>query len=69
MTDSRANFLFAKHPNLDGKTLYTELRARGVLVRHFEKPRISDYNRITVGSREQMDILIDTIRTILEERI
>ena len=69
MTDSRANFLFAKHPKIDGKTLYTELRARGVLVRHFEKPRISDYNRITVGSREQMDILINTIRTILEERI
>ena len=68
MTDSRANFLFAKHPKIDGKILYTELRTRGVLVRHFEKPRISDYNRITVGSREQMDILINTIRTILEER-
>ena len=67
MTDSKANFLFAKHPVIDGKTLYTELRARGILVRHFEKPRISDYNRITVGSREQMEILIQTIRTILEE--
>lgn len=69
MTDSRANFLFAKHPSIDGKTIYTELRARGILVRHFEKPRISDYNRITVGSREQIEILIQTIRTILEERI
>ncbi len=68
MTDSKANFLFAKHPAIDGATLYGELRARGILVRHFEKPRISDYNRITVGSHEQMETLIYTIRTILEER-
>ena len=68
MTDSRANFLFAKHPRISGKELYTALRARGVLVRHFEKPRISPYNRITVGSREQMEILIQTIQAILEER-
>lgn len=66
MTDSRANFLFAKHPRIDGKTIYSELRARGILVRHFDKPLISDYNRITVGSREQMEILIQTLRTILE---
>lgn len=69
MTDSRANFLFAKHPAISGLTLYNELRARGILVRHFEKPRISEYNRITVGSREQMETLIQTIRTILEEKI
>ena len=69
MTDSRANFLFAKHPRIDGGTIYTELRARGVLVRHFDKPRISPYNRITVGSREQMECLIQAIRNILEERL
>ena len=69
MTDSRANFLFVKHPKIGGSELYRALRERGVLVRHFEKPRIKDYNRITVGSREQMEILMQTIRTILEERI
>jgi histidinol-phosphate aminotransferase len=68
MTDSKANFLFAMHPAITGAELYTALRARGVLVRHFEKPRISPYNRITVGSREQMEILIQTIQAILEER-
>ena len=68
MTDSRANFLFAKHARIGGAELYTALRENGILVRHFEKPRIADYNRITVGSREQMEILIQTIRTILEER-
>ncbi len=69
MTDSRANFLFAKHPAVDGKIVYQELRARGVLVRHFDKPRISPYNRITVGSREQMECLIQAIRNILEEHL
>ena len=69
MTDSRANFLFAKHPRISGGALYLALRERGVLVRHFEKPRICEYNRITVGSREQMEILIQNIRTILEERL
>ena len=68
MTDSKANFLFAKHPDISGAELYSALRERGVLVRHFEKPRIAPYNRITVGSREQMEILIQSIQAILEER-
>ena len=67
MTDSKANFLFAKHPSLDGKTLYQKLKARGVLVRHFDKARISDYVRITVGALEEMKILISKIGEILEE--
>ena len=65
---SKANFIFAKHPLLDGGVLYTKLKERGILVRHFEKPRIREYNRITVGSEEQMTILIQTIQSILEER-
>ena len=69
MTPSKTNFLFAKHPALDGKTLYLELKKRGILVRHFDAPRISAYNRITVGTKEQMQTLIDTIRTILEEQL
>ena len=68
MTDSKANFLFAKHAGISGAELYAALRERGILVRHFEKPRISAYNRITVGSKEQMNILIQTIQSILEER-
>ncbi|MBE6690861.1 MAG: histidinol-phosphate transaminase [Ruminococcaceae bacterium] len=67
MTDSKANFIFAKHPVLDGGELYAKLKERGILVRHFEKPRIREYNRITVGTREQMQALVDAVRQILEE--
>ena len=67
LTDSKANFLFAKHERLDGGDLYKKLRERGILIRHFTKARISDYNRITVGSRDEMDALISAISDILEE--
>ncbi len=68
LTDSKANFLFAKCAQIGGGELYRELKARGVLVRHFDKPRIRDYVRITVGTREQMEILVGTIESILKER-
>lgn len=55
---SRANFIFAKHDTLSGKRVYEELRARGVLVRHFQKPRIADFCRITIGSAEENDGLL-----------
>ena len=66
-TASRSNFLFVRHPALGGEALYKELKARGVLVRHFSKPRIEDYVRITVGSREQMTILLRETEAILKE--
>ena len=67
MTDSKANFLFVKHETIDGGELYTKLRERGILVRHWQKSIISDYNRITVGSLEEMQALIDAVKDILEE--
>lgn len=67
MTDSRANFLFAKHEKIGGGELYLKLREKGILVRHWDKPIISDYNRITVGSLDEMQALIDAIKDILEE--
>ncbi len=66
-TDSKTNFIFAKHESAKGEMLYKELKARGVLVRHFKKERISDYIRITVGSKEQMKIFLSTLEAILEE--
>lgn len=67
MTDSKANFIFAKHGKIGGGELYSKLRERGILVRHFTKPRIAQYNRITVGSRAQMEEFVGAIKTILEE--
>ncbi len=64
---SKANFVFAKSKEIDGKTLYLKLKEKGVLVRHFDKPVISDYNRITIGTLEQMKILIEKINEVLEE--
>lgn len=51
---SSANFVFARHPAHDGATLAAELRARAVLVRHFNAPRIADFLRITVGSEAEI---------------
>ncbi len=65
--NSSANFLFAKSDRIDGAQLYLELKNRGVLVRHFTLERLKAYNRITIGSREQMETLLSTIDTILEE--
>ena len=65
--DSKANFIFAKTDRIDGKKLYLELKEKGVLVRHFDAPRISDFNRITIGSADEMQTLIDKIKEILEE--
>jgi histidinol-phosphate aminotransferase len=68
MTDSKANFLFARHPDFPGKTLYLQLKERGILVRHFDKPRISDYLRITIGTPDQMEKLTETLRDILGKK-
>jgi histidinol-phosphate aminotransferase len=66
-TDSKTNFIFATTPKKDGKEIYLKLKERGILVRHFDKDPIRQYNRITVGTREQMDALILALREILEE--
>ncbi len=68
-TDSKANFVFVKNEKISGESLYLKLKQRGVLVRHFASSRTSDYVRITIGSREEMQILINNVKQILEEII
>jgi histidinol-phosphate aminotransferase len=62
---SAANFVFARHPRRSGAELAKALRERGVLVRHFNKPRIADFLRITVGSEEQCARLIALARDLV----
>ena len=64
---SQANFIFTHCPSLDGGMLYRKLKAKGVLVRHWDKPEIADWCRVTIGSREQMDIFLEKVREILKE--
>ena len=69
VTESKANFLFAKSDRIDGGTLYKELKKRGVLVRHFSAEKIAQYNRITVGTKEQMDVFLEKTKEILNETV
>ena len=64
---SCTNFIFAKHSTASGEKIYTKLKENGILVRHFSKPEICDFNRITIGTKQQMQTLIDTLEKILEE--
>jgi histidinol-phosphate aminotransferase len=62
---SRANFLFITHERHSAKELLQGLRDRGVLVRHFDRPRISNYLRVTVGTDEEMEVFLDGIGELI----
>ena len=59
--------MFVRTPKMAGEALYRSLKARGVLVRHFAKPPIQNWLRITVGTTAQMEHLVNNIQQILEE--
>jgi histidinol-phosphate aminotransferase len=63
--DSMSNFIFATHPAYDMTQLFEQLREKNIYVRHFNSERIKNYLRITIGTDEEMDILIQTIKEIL----
>ena len=62
---SDTNFLFARTGKMDGGQLYETLKSKGILVRHFSNPRISQYNRITIGTKKQMETLIAALKEVL----
>ena len=64
--DSRTNFLFASTGKKGGGELYRKLKEKGVLVRHFDAPRITDWLRITIGTPEDMEALLRALDEILE---
>ncbi len=62
---SKANFIFASHLDKESATLFKQLRAKGILVRHFDKPGISQYLRITIGTAEQCQALVTALKQLL----
>ena len=65
---SKANFIFVTSDAISGGEYYEKLKAMGVLVRHFTKPTIANFCRITIGTREQMDVLLEKTKRILAEK-
>ena len=66
---SSSNFVFAEHPSLSGEYIYSALRERGILVRHFSLERIKDYNRITIGNGKDTAAVLAALKDITEENI
>ena len=63
--DSMSNFIFASHSEVDAGVIFDELKKRKIFVRYWNKPRISNYLRITVGTMEEMDKLFSALKEIL----
>lgn len=66
-TNSSANFIFARHKKIGGEKIYKKLKNKGILVRHFNGERIKDFNRITVGTKDEMTVLIEKLKEIIKE--
>lgn len=65
--DSKANFIFASHERVPAKELFEALKAEGIYVRYFNKPRISNYLRISIGTEEEMETLFAFLRNYLNK--
>ncbi len=62
---SSTNFVFASHPDVKAQTLYQSLKEQGILVRHFNQDRISDFIRITIGTRKECEQFIASVKSLL----
>ena len=60
--DSYGNFLFVTHKEIPAKELFEALKAEGIYVRYFNRPRTDNYLRITVGTDEEMDTLLEFLK-------
>ena len=65
--DSKANFIFATHPSCSAKKIFEALREKHIYVRYFEKPRIDQYLRITVGTQKEMETFIEFLQKYFEK--
>lgn len=65
---SAANFVLVQHQSTSAKILFSALRERGIVVRYFDKPRLDNFLRITIGTDQEMDRLLDSLNQILSEQ-
>lgn len=63
--DSKTNFLFVSHPDVPAKVIFSKLREEHVYVRYFSKPRIDNFLRITIGTDEEMNVLLKLLKRIV----
>ena len=64
--DSKANFIFATHETVPAKDIFEAARAQNIFVRYFNKERIDDYLRITIGTKEEMEALLSFLKSYLQ---
>lgn len=64
--NSKTNFLFITHERVPAKELFEALKKENIYVRYFNKDRIDNYLRVTIGTREQMEVLLAFLKTYLE---
>ena len=65
--DSMANFLFVTHERISARELFEALKIKKIFVRYFNKPRIDNYLRITIGTDEEMDQLLAFLKKYIQE--
>ena len=66
--DSKANFIFVRSDLISGTDYYLKMKEKGILIRHFTKERIADWCRVSIGTRESMEIFLRTTGEILSEK-
>ena len=64
---SKTNFIFTRSGKISGSALYGRLKDKGVLIRHWNNPAISEWCRVTIGSREEMETFLRKTKEIIEE--
>ena len=64
---SSANFVFAKHSHLNAESIFQALREYGIIVRYFDKPRINEFLRISIGTDQEMATLVNALSEIIKQ--
>jgi histidinol-phosphate aminotransferase len=63
--ESNANFIFISHPDMHAGEIYRRLKENGILVRYFNKPRIDNFLRVSIGTDKEMDVFVDAVCRII----